>query len=441
MVIKRAGGSFFIVLLLFVVSCAVFVVTGCSSNKEARKTGITIWHWMTDRDPVFQKLAKEYEQKTGIKIDFQLYAPSEAYSQKVRAAAQGSNLPDIFGILGEKRDFSSFVKAGYILELTPYMEEAAGEWKNKFFSKALAVNEFSADNSYEVKPGIYGVPIDIMTIQMLYNKDLFKSLGFNPDKPPETFQEFLSIGEKIKNNKMQGLVSGWGEVWMIDCLANNYAFNIMGKDKVLATIKGQIPYTDPDWIRVLSLFKQMQESGVLATGLVTMINKNAEQLFANGRVVFAFNGSWCVNVYKAMDPKLNYAVLLPPKVSDKYPMSIWGGAGSSFMVNAKSNNREEAVKFLKWLTDKEQQVYLAKMTNNLPANKDSLSNIPEILTEFANDMDLTTHPNTWGVSEFPAVIEAFDKGIQSIIIGERTPEQIASEVQKIKERELNKKRK
>ena len=55
-------------------------------------------------------------------------------------------------------------------------------------------------------------------------------------------------------------------------------------------------------------------------------------------------------------------------------------------------------------------------------------------------MDNTTHPSVWGVSEFPAVIEALDKGIQSIIIGEKTPEQIAQEVQKIKERELAKKR-
>jgi hypothetical protein len=44
------------------------------------------------------------------------------------------------------------------------------------------------------------------------------------------------------------------------------------------------------------------------------------------------------------------------------------------------------------------------------------------------------------VSEFPAVIEAFDKGIQSIIIGEKTPEQVAAEVQRIKERELATKR-
>jgi raffinose/stachyose/melibiose transport system substrate-binding protein len=237
---------------------------------------------------------------------------------------------------------------------------------------------------------------------------------------------------------MQGLVSGWGEVWMIDCFANNYAFNIMGKDKVIATIKGEVAYTDPDWIRVLGLIKELQDSGVFSSGLVTMVNKTAEQLFANDRAVFAFNGSWCVNVYKGMNPKLSYGAILPPKASNKYPMAIWGGAGSSFMVNARSKNKEEVVKFLQWLTDAPQQAFLAQATNNLPSNKECLSNIPGILADFAKAMDYATHPNVWGVTEYPAVIEALDKGMQSIIIGERTPEQVATDVQRIKERELAK---
>lgn len=431
------------ILILSMVCGLMSIVffAGCapkSTNKAA--TTLNVWHWMTDRESAFQELAKRYEAKTGVRVNFELYAPSDAYSQKVRAAAQGQNLPDIFGILGEKRDFASFIKAGHILDLTPYMEESNSCWKNSFFNKAVAVNEFSEGNSYGIKPGIYGAPIDIMTIQMLYNKNLFNELGLNPQKPPATFTELLDIGKKIREKNMQGMVSGWGELWMIDCLASNYAFNIMGQDKVLATIKGEVPYTDPDWVKVLDLFKQMRESGVLADGIITMVNKTAEQLFANEKAVFAFNGSWCVNVYRGMNPSLSYAAMLPPKASDKYPMAIWGGAGSSFMVNARSKNKEEAVRFLKWLTDKEQQAYLAEVTNNLPANKDSLKKIPEILAQFSDDIELTTHPNIWGVSEFPTVIEAFDKGIQSIIIGEKTPEQVAAEVQKIKERELTKRK-
>jgi ABC-type glycerol-3-phosphate transport system substrate-binding protein len=227
---------------------------------------------------------------------------------------------------------------------------------------------------------------------------------------------------------------------MIDCFANNYAFNIMGKDKVMATIRGEVPNTDPDWIKVLTLFKEMQESGVLATGLVTMINKTAEQLFANDKAVFAFNGSWGVNVYKGMNPGLEYAAMPLPLASDFYPLSIWGGAGSSFMVNARSQNREEAVKFLRWVTDRDQQAYLSEVTNNLPANKNCLNKIPEMLAALANNMQYATHPNVWGVWEFPIVIETMDKGIQQVIIAEKTPEEVAQEVQKMKERELAKKR-
>jgi len=427
--------------LLLAICYMLYAISGCGPAKTTGKaaTTITIWHWMTDREPAFLELAKRYEAQTGVKVNFDLYAPSDAYTQKVRAAAQGSNLPDLFGILGEKRDFASFIKAGHIADLTEQMNEGNGRWKNMFFGKALDVNAFAEGNSYGIKPGIYGVPIDIMTIQMVYNQDLFKQLGLNPEQPPQTWEEFLNIGKKIKDAGIQGMVSGWGELWMMDCFANNYAFNIMGKDKVIATIKGKVAYTDPDWIKVLSLFKQMQEAGVLYNGVVIMVNKTAEQLFANEKAVFAFNGSWCVNVYKGMNPDLKYAAMLPPKVSNKYPMVIWGGAGSSFMVNNKSAHKEEVIKFLNWFTEKEQQAYLAEATKNLPANKESLTNIPSILAQFADDMEATTHPSTWGVSEFPAVIEAFDKGVQSIIIGEKTPEEVARKVQKIKERELAKK--
>jgi len=418
----------------------LFSILGCSGQKVDAKPSVAIWHWMTDRDAAFQELSKKYETLTGIKVNFELYAPSDAYSQKIRAAAQGMNLPDVFGILGEKSDLGSFIRAGHILDLTFYMEVNDNSWKNTFFPKALAVNEFVAGNSYGINPGVYAVPLDIMTIEMVYNKKLLAQLGLDPNRPPKTFQEFLEIGAKIQAAGLQGLVCGWGEVWMINCLANNYAFNIMGKDKVLGTIKGEVPYTDADWIRVFTLFKQMKDSGVLARGLVTMINKSAEQLFANEKAVFAFNGSWCVNVYKGMNAGLEYGTMLPPEASDKFPMAIWGGAGSSFMVNARSKNKEEAVKFLIWLTEQDQQTYLAKATNNLPANKNSLSKIPEVLAQFARGMDYATHPNIWGVSESSLVNEALSQGIQSIIIGEKTPEQVAGEVQKIKERELARRR-
>ena len=115
-------------------------------------------------------------------------------------------------------------------------------------------------------------------------------------------------------------------------------------------------------------------------------------------------------------------------------------AGLDLTVYNRSKNKEEAIKFLKWLTMRDQQAFLSEATNNLPTNRECLDRIPSVLAQFARAMDNATHPNAWGVSEYSPVIEAMDKGIQSIIIGEKTPEQVAAEVQKIKTREMARRR-
>ncbi len=398
---------------------------------------------MSDREEAFDALAKRYTEETGVPVKFELYAPSEAYAQRVKASAQTNTLPDVFGVLGEKRDFASFINSGYVADLTPDLTatepgKTTGTWEGDLFEKALDVNRFSEGNEYSVKPGVYGVPLDVMTIQMVYNKALYEKAGLDPNVPPATWEEFIEHGRILKEKGIPVFVSGFGEIWMIDALASNFAMNLMGEEKVFDTYRGKVPYTDPDWIRVLSLFKQMTDNGLFVEGTVTMVNKTAEQTFANGRAAYAFNGSWCINVYKGMNPTLDYAAMLPPKVASTKPMRIWGGAGSSFVVNAKSTRRDSAVKFLRWLTDAPQQSYLAEQTVNLPSNKNSLKQIPPVLAQFADDMENTTHPNVYPVHESPVVSEAFDKGIQSILIGEKTPEAVAADVQKAKEKESRK---
>jgi ABC-type glycerol-3-phosphate transport system substrate-binding protein len=431
---------FVIWILSFVVllnGCGSKCATGTSPSKAKK---IVVWHWMTDRDEAFQELAKQYEARTGIEVALELYAPSDAYSQKVRASAQALALPDIFGLLGEKRDFAAFIKAGHVASLTEEMNADFGAWKNMLFEKALAVNEFKENNEYGVTAGIYGAPIDVMNIQMLYNKALFKKAGLDPEKPPVDWESFVDACTKLNAAGIQGLVSGWGEVWMIDCLASNFAFNVMGPEKVFATLRGEVPYSDSQWIKVFSLFKEMADKKMLASGIVTMVNKSAEQSFANERAAFAFNGSWCVNVYHGMNPGLDYGVMLPPKINPSNPVYIWGGAGSSFLVNDRSSVKSEAIEFLKWLTSPEQQAFLAEKTRNLPSNKKALAKISALLADFSKGMENVTHPNVWPVNELPKVIERFDKGIQSIIIGEKTPEELGAELTKLKADEMAKKK-
>lgn len=426
------------VLMLIVAT----VFAGCAPADQGQgKTVITVWHWMSDREEAFLELARRYQEQTGIEVRFELYAPSEAYAQRVKASAQTNKLPDIYGVLGEKRDFASFIKSGYVANLTEAMNAPDAEgitWRETLFPRALSVNEFVNGNEYGVPYGIYGAPLDVMTIQLVYNRELYRQAGLDPDSPPRTWAEFMAHCEALKQKNIPRFVSGFGEIWLIDALASNFAMNIMGEQKVFDTYAGKVPYTDPDWVKTLALFKEMADTRALVDGAVTMVNKTAEQTFANSRAAYAFNGSWCVNVYKGMNPSLDYAPLLPPLVNEANPPRIWGGAGSSFVVNGRSEHVDEAIRFLKWFTAEDQQAYLCQMTQNLPSNAKSLGQIPPVLAQFADDMDHVTHPSIYPVHELPVVVEAFDKGIQSILIGEKSPEQVAEEVQRVKEKEMKK---
>ena len=427
---------------IFIVCFLACFAAGCAPAAKTPDNAVTVWHWMSDREDAFQELAKRFEEETQVKVKFELFAPSEAYAQRVKASAQTGTLPDIYGVLGEKRDFASFIKSGYVANLSEPLGKSEGatlSWKDQLFEKALAVNEFLPANEFGVEPGVYGIPLDATTIQMVYNKGLYQKAGLDPERPPKNWQEFLGHCSILKEAGIPAFVGGFGEIWMLDALGSNFAMNIMGEEKVFDTYRGKVLYTDPDWIKVLALFKQMVDQKILVDGAVTMVNKTAEQTFANERAAYSFNGSWCVNVYKGMNPGLKYGALLPPAVNSSRPMRIWGGAGSSFVVNAKSPRLDNAVRFLRWMTEEAQQTYLADATQNLPSNRYSLKKISPILSEFADDMETATHPNIYPVHENPVVSEAFDKGIQSILIGEKKPEEVAQEVQRIKEKESAKK--
>src|SRR5580765_4631489 len=108
--------------LLSVFFAALTALSACSKTESPKKGEILLWHWLTDREEALQQLADAYQKETGIKVRLELYAPSDAYASKVRAAAQTNTLPDIFSILGETRDLASFINSGRIANLSPALE-------------------------------------------------------------------------------------------------------------------------------------------------------------------------------------------------------------------------------------------------------------------------------------------------------------------------------
>jgi ABC-type glycerol-3-phosphate transport system substrate-binding protein len=395
---------------------------------------ILIWHWMTDRDSAFQELAKQYESTTGQKVIFRLIAPTDAYTQSVSVGAQTGHLPDIYGILADNKTRASYIKAGHVYRLNPLLGEGKGSWKDRFFEGALQTNYFAPGNEFGVLPGYYGIPIDITTIPMIYNKTLFEKAGLDPESPPETWDEFIAAGEALRKIGVTGFVSGWAEIWLIYSMATNLAHNLMGAEKVMDTFRGRVPFTDPQWVQVFEAFSKMQKSGFADPGLVSLLNKNAEQNFTSERSGMSFNGSWVVNIFGKMNPDLDYGVFKTPALSDQHPRTVWGAAGTVFNVNGNSQNKDKAVQFLKWLTEVPQAAFLLQETHNLPAVRGVEKGVPPILAQFNKMMEDAIHPSRFTANEEPRVVGEIGKKIQSILIGEKTPQQVAQELQAFKDK-------
>jgi len=45
-----------------------------------------------------------------------------------------------------------------------------------------------------------------------------------------------------------------GEDWLLNALAVEWALNSMGENNFFKTIEGEIAYTDPEWIKVFTIF-------------------------------------------------------------------------------------------------------------------------------------------------------------------------------------------
>ncbi|MBI2115964.1 MAG: extracellular solute-binding protein, partial [candidate division NC10 bacterium] len=43
----------------------------------------------------------------------------------------------------------------------------------------------------------YGIPLDTHVLGMYYNTELFEKAGLNPEKPPQTMEEFIAAAKKL----------------------------------------------------------------------------------------------------------------------------------------------------------------------------------------------------------------------------------------------------
>lgn len=392
----------------------------------AHKSNVTLtfWHYFTDRAALFNTFAAEYKKQTGVTVKMEVYS-GDVLGQKFQAAAQAHTLPDISAAWAGVGDVTApYAKEGIIMNLSKPMAKG---WSKEFVKAYLQSASFPKGNSYGVKPGPYLVPIDANNMQFLYNKTLFKQAGIK--STPKTWKEFIADGNKLASRGVAPFVGGFGS-WVLDAMAQPYMWNIVGKTDLVKTFEKKEKYTTKPWITFLNAWQQLGRSQALAQGILADDDPAAETLFVNGRAGMIFDGSWAIGVFKQQNPSFkNYGVFFPPSAG-KYPVRIPGGVGAMAFVVGTSPHKAEAVKFLQWLTAPKQEAAYAISSDNLPANKNVAGKVKmsPVLTTFAKTMNKIIPSVKVGMTV--AVDTTMDKGLQEILSGQATPQQVAARMQK-----------
>lgn len=199
----------------------LFILTVLLSTFMLAKTKIVYWQYFYEtRVKTIDVVIQEF-QKLNPDIEVEhVNFPYENFNQKVAASVPAGVGPDVVNLFYGW--IPKYVTSEYLL---PLPEEE--------FSK-----EYFAENFFPfVGPGVefagkrYALPIAVRSLALIWNKDLFKQAGLDPEKPPVTLTELveyarkLTILDKQGNTVQAGLTmqpSGQGHQWLREVLVRQF---------------------------------------------------------------------------------------------------------------------------------------------------------------------------------------------------------------------------
>lgn len=186
-IIIIAGGALLVIVVFFL------IYVGMRPASETQKFTLTVWG--TDPKSVFDDLGAAYKASVpGATINYTQIDPANYQNQLLQAFAAGTG-PDLFEVTNRQ-------VAKWQLLAAPLPAAYASS-----FNETTLEDNFPTVVAQDFLSGgqIYGLPLDLDTLAMYYNKDLFDSAGIV--YPPTTWDEFESDVSKLRTLNAQGQIT------------------------------------------------------------------------------------------------------------------------------------------------------------------------------------------------------------------------------------------
>ena len=309
--------------------------------------------WTPDAE---MALAKQFEQKTGIKIDFQVI-PSDQYFNVLKTKLNSGEGPDLFGGQSGKTD----LVVNYDVEKNAV--DLSGEpWAKTEDPQVL-------DQS-TVNGKVYGQTVwnTLGTTWVVnYNKDIFSKLNLSV---PTTFAEFKAACEKIKSTGVtpiyEPMADGWHQVlWFaelgvqIENVAPGTADKLNNNQTTFAK--------DPTALKLVQQYKDLYDSGCYGDNALSDAVADQTKAIATGKAAMTVANLTFAQQVKHDYPDFNedsLGVFIIP-LADNQVLNV-NPAGPTKFIWKGSKHIDQAKQFLNFLAQPDSLQYRVDNDPNSP---------------------------------------------------------------------------
>lgn len=317
--------------------------TGVASATTTKKSKVTLTFGSHQsglpNSGIVQSIAKDYEKLTGVHIDFQI-TPDAQWRDLLKTKLAAGEAPDIF--CADADPFSLYDRVRPDINCVDLTKE---EFVKRMDPSVLP--------SISYKSKVYGITFPGYKVWWYYyNKAIFKKLGLTI---PKTYAQFKAVCAKLKASGVtpiyEALQDGWHQVLPLFETGAFYELKHPGLYSKLNNNTESIKNV-AELKTVLTQLKEFQTLGYYGTDYMSNSINGAEKAFSDGKAAIVLHGfGWEQQMATDFpNTKGNVGVFVMPW-ADSQVLGI-NPASNAYFANAKSKNKEEAVKFFKYLAQK-----------------------------------------------------------------------------------------
>jgi len=326
-------GKIGISVLLIAAMLAAMTLTACGSKDDSGKTVIELVQYKPEAVDAFEVIEEKFNA-THDDIQLKIESPNDAMTiLKTRFIREDA--PDIIGIGGDV-NFSSFIDSDMLMDISDF--EGLNDIKQSYkdIDKAL---------EYVPEEGVYAVPYVANAAGILYNREMFKEHGW---EIPETWDEFISLCDKIQAEGILPLYFGFKDVWTTLAPWNAMAVGIADADVCRQVNKGATTFTE-EYREVAEKMLELLPYG--PDDPFAYDYNGACTAFANGESAMYTIGSYAVSQIMSVNPDMDIDSFVFP-VNDKEEDNILNsGIDLQFCVMEDCENKEAAYEVLSFLLE------------------------------------------------------------------------------------------